>query len=117
MKRFLAVYTSSASAMTKWQSLSEHERQERQATGIAAWQAWVEKNKQAIIELGSPLGRTKSISATGITDIHNNLSAFTVVQAESHAAAAKLFEEHPHFMIFPGDAIELMECLPIPEAP
>ena len=28
--------------------------------------------------------------------------------------AAKLFLNHPHFMIFPGDRVEVMECLPIP---
>jgi hypothetical protein len=42
------------------------------------------------------------------------MTAFTVVQAESHDAAAKLFVNHPHFTIFPGDAVEVMECLPIP---
>ena len=117
MKRFLAVYTGSAPAMAKWESLSEDERKERQATGIAAWQAWVDKNKHAIIEVGAPLGRTKSISPAGIADIRNNLTAFTLVQAESHEAAAKLFEGHPHFMIFPGEAVEIRECLPIPTQP
>jgi hypothetical protein len=29
-------------------------------------------------------------------------------------AAAKLFEGHPHFTIFPGDGVEVMEVLPIP---
>ncbi len=42
------------------------------------------------------------------------MTGFTVVQAESHEAAARLFENHPHFMAFPGEAIEIMECLPIP---
>lgn len=42
------------------------------------------------------------------------MGAYTVVQADSHEAAAKLFENHPHFMIFPGDAVEVMERLPIP---
>jgi len=37
-----------------------------------------------------------------------------VVQAETHEAAAKLFLNHPHFSIFPGDSIEVMENLPIP---
>jgi hypothetical protein len=36
------------------------------------------------------------------------------VRADSHEAAARIFEGHPHFMIFPGDGIEVMECLPIP---
>jgi hypothetical protein len=44
------------------------------------------------------------------------MTAYTVVKAESHEAAAKLFVNHPHFMIFPGDGIEIMECLPIPSA-
>ena len=29
-------------------------------------------------------------------------------------AAAKLFERHPHFTIFPGDSVEIMECVPLP---
>jgi hypothetical protein len=43
-------------------------------------------------------------------------AACTVVRAASHEDAAKLFEDHPHFTIFPGDGVEVMECLPIPEA-
>ena len=40
--------------------------------------------------------------------------AFTIIEAESHEAAAKMFENHPHFMIFPGDHVETMEIMPIP---
>ena len=29
-------------------------------------------------------------------------------------AAAKLFENHPHFTIFPGESVEIMPVLPIP---
>ena len=38
----------------------------------------------------------------------------SVVRAETHEAAARMFENHPHFAIFPGDSVEIMECLPIP---
>ena len=38
------------------------------------------------------------------------MSGYVVVQAESHEAAAKMFENHPHFTIFPGDSVEIMEC-------
>ena len=116
MKTFLAVYTGSPASMEKagWNAMSEDERQKRQSAGIAAWHDWLEKNRKSIVETGAPLGRTKSVSPAGVSDIRNNLSAYTVVQAESHEAAAKLFENHPHFMIFPGDAVEVMECLPLP---
>ena len=49
-----------------------------------------------------------------VSDARNNLAAYTIVQAESHEAAAKIFENHPHFAIFPGDSVEIMECLPLP---
>jgi hypothetical protein len=114
MKNFLAIYTGTPASMSKWDALPEQEKKQRQAAGMAAWHAWVEKNKQSIVETGSPLGRTKNVSASGIADIRNNMSAYTIVQAESHEAAARLFENHPHFTIFPGDGVEIMECLPIP---
>ena len=31
-----------------------------------------------------------------------------------YEAAAKLFENHPHFTIFPGESVEIMPVLPIP---
>lgn len=114
MKRFLAVYTGSPAGRSSWDSLPENERKEREARGIKAWHEWVDKNKASILEVGAPLGRTKSVYKAGITDIKNNMTAFTIVQADSHEAAAKLFENHPHFTIFPGEAIEVMECLVIP---
>jgi DNA/RNA endonuclease YhcR with UshA esterase domain len=64
--------------------------------------------------MGGPLGKTKKIDAKGIADISNQMGAFTVVRAPSQEAAAKLFENHPHFTIFPGESIEVMPVLPIP---
>ncbi len=116
MKNFLAVYLGTAEAMTKWNLMPEQELRERQATGIKAWHDWVERNKASIVDMGAPLGRTKRVSEAGTADIRNDMGAFTVVQAESHEAAAKLFEGHPHFTVFPGQAVEVMECLPIPSA-
>jgi hypothetical protein len=44
------------------------------------------------------------------------MSAFVIVRANSHDAAAMLFENHPHFALFPGEAVEVMPVLPIPGA-
>jgi hypothetical protein len=114
MKQFLAVYTGTPAALESWKALSPEEMARRQAEGVKAWQAWAIKHEAAIVAMGGPLGKTKRISKSGLADIHNNLSAYTVVRAESQEAAAKLFEGHPHFTIFPGDGVEVMEVLPIP---
>ena len=114
MKRFLAVYTGSPDAMSSWEKLPEAERNKRQADGIAGWHKWAADNKASIVEMGGPLGKTKLVGPAGISDIRNNRGAFTIVQAESQEAAARLFLNHPHFTIFPGAGVEVMECLPVP---
>jgi hypothetical protein len=115
---FLAVFLGSKTShrMTSWNGLTEAERRAKEQAGMAAWKAWAEQHHAAIVSMGGPLGKTKKVSQAGIEDISNDISAFTVVRADSHAAAAKLFEKHPHFTIFPGDAIEIMPVLPIPGA-
>ena len=113
---YLAVFLGSKTSqeMAAWNALSPSERQKKEREGIAAWKAWVEKHHGAILEMGGPLGKTKRVGAEGISDIANELGAFTVVRASSHEAAAKMFENHPHFSIFPGERVEIMPVLPIP---
>lgn len=114
MKKFLAIYTGTADALAKWREMAETQRQQREADGMKAWMAWGEKHADALVDLGAPLGKTKRVSADGIADVRNNIGGYVVVRAESHEAAARMFENHPHFSIFPGDGVEIMECLPLP---
>jgi len=113
---YLAVFLGSKSSPRRadWDALPEGDRRAKEREGIAAWKAWVEKHHAAIVAMGGPLGKTKKVTQRGTDDMSNNMSAFTVVRADSHDAAAKLFEEHPHFTIFPGDSVEIMPVLPIP---
>jgi hypothetical protein len=113
---FLAVFLGSKTStkMAAWNALPEAERRAREQQGIAAWKAWVEKHQAAIAAMGGPLGKTKKVDSNGIADIANEMGAFAVVRASSHEAAAKLFENHPHFAIFPGERVEIMPVLPIP---
>ena len=94
--------------------IPEAKRKEREKTGVKAWMDWGVANEASIVVQGSPLGKTKRASQQGISNATNLMTGYTIVQAESHEAAAKLFENHPHFTIFPGDSVEIMECLPLP---
>jgi hypothetical protein len=117
MKKFLAVYTGTPDAFEKFQKQfpDPEQHKAREKAGMDGWLQWVSSHQKFIVDIGGPLGRTKRIAATGISDIRNNIAGFTVVQAESHGAAAALFLQHPHFTLFPGDAVEVMECMPIPQ--
>jgi len=113
---YLAVFVGSKTSpkMAAWNALSEAERKAKEKAGMAAWKTWVEKHQAALAAMGGPLGKTKRVGLGGIADISNEIGAFTVVRAESHEAAARMFENHPHFAIFPGEAVEIMPVLPIP---
>ncbi len=113
---YLAVFLGSKTSprMQAWIALPEAEMRAKQQAGIAAWKEWVEKHCAAVSVMGGPLGKTKKITERGIEDVSNEMGAFMVVRAESSEAAAKLFEKHPHFTIFPGESVEVMPVLPIP---
>jgi len=115
---YLAVFLGSKTSpkFTAWTALPEEKRKAKEREGMAAWKGWVEKHQGAIVGMGGPLGKTKKVSQSGIEDISNAMGAYTVVRADSHEAAAKLFENHPHFAIFPGEGVEVMPVLPIPGA-
>jgi len=115
---YLAVFLGSKTSARRvaWDALPEGERRAKEREGMMAWKAWVEKHQSAIVAMGGPLGKTKAVSSRGIADTGNAMGAFTVVRAESHDAAARLFEHHPHFEIFPGDSVEIMPVLPVPGA-
>ena len=116
MKRFLAVYTGTHDGQRRaeWDALGENERRAREAAGIEAWMTWGATHGAAVVFEGGPLGKTLRTSRDGVTPIRNALAGYVVVEAESHEAAARMFEGHPHFAIFPGEAVEIMEVLPIP---
>lgn len=115
---YLAVFLGNKNSprMKAWMALPEAERKAKEREGMAAWMAWAKDHAAVTVGMGGPLGKTKKITPDGIADVSNQLSGYMVVRADSHEAAAKLFENHPHFSIFPGESVEVMPVLPVPGA-
>lgn len=116
MKTFLAIYLGSTSdrVMAEWEAQKPEVKKEKEEAGVKAWSAWATENSASIVDNGFPLGKTKRINPQGVSDAKNSMGAYTVVRTETHEDAAKLFLNHPHFTIFPGVAVEVMECVPMP---
>ncbi len=116
MKTYLAVFTGDASSRRKssWDDLDPARRAALEEEGMAAWGRWMVENAGVLAYDGGPLGKTKRVSKKGVEDVSNAMAGFVVFNAASHEAAAGKFENHPHFAIFPGEAVEIMEVLPIP---
>ena len=112
MAKFLAVYTGSPGA-----GPPPDMDEKAMAAGLAAWTKWMADHAASIVETGGPLGKTKKVSKGGVSDVRNNLAGYVVLEAASPEAAAEMFQGHPHFTIFPGEAVEIMPVMPIPGAP
>lgn len=116
MPRFLAIYIGTATAREKaeWDAMDAAKRQAREQEALMAWGKWMQAHESAIIDPGAPIGPTKRASPGGIEDTTNQITGYVLIEAVSHQAAADIFRDHPHFALFPGDSVEIMECLPMP---
>jgi hypothetical protein len=111
MKQFMVLYMASGAGFEKMMRTSTPEQRKK---GMDAWMKWMNANKTSIVEGGAPLGKTKRVDSNGASNTKNDIGGYSVVQAESHDAAAKIFDkEHPHLQI-PGAWIEIVEIMPVP---
>jgi len=112
--KFMALFVAAPDAFVKWNAQDEATRRSLEAKGMQAWHEWQEQHKAIIVDAGGPLGKTKRTDANGVSDARNDIGGYIIVEAETHDAAARLFESHPHFAILAGNAVEIMPCNAIP---
>jgi hypothetical protein len=113
MKRFLITYLIPASVMAEWKKTDPAQRKEAETKMQAQWKDWMTDNAKMFVDVGAGVGKTKLVNNQGTSDTNNGIILYSVVQAESHEAAAKLFEKHPHLQI-PQSSIEVMEIHSLP---
>ena len=111
MKKFLVLYMASAADFEKMMREATPEQMKQE---MAAWMKWMEANQASLVDGGAPLGKTKRVDAKGVSDVRNDIGGYSIVQAASADAAAKLFDkDHPHLKM-PGAWIEIVEIMPMP---
>ena len=74
MERFVAIYLASATALAQWKATDDQKRKEQEKAGMDAWMKWVKENEASIVDLGSPLGKTKRTNEDGISDTKNEIT-------------------------------------------
>lgn len=111
MPRYLAIYIAGLSRDEKEDTPVD---QRTQAAGMEAWGKWAQANEASIVDHGAPLGRTMAVDTHGVSPAQNDLTGYVLVEAPSLEDAAAIFRGHPHFSIFSGSRVEVMECLEMP---
>lgn len=111
MKKFLVLYMADPAEFEKMMKSSTPEMQKK---GMEAWMKWMGAHQASLVDGGAPLGKTKRVDAKGAKDAKNEIGGYSIVQADSNEAAAKMFgKDHPHLQM-PGAWVEVVEIMPMP---
>jgi uncharacterized protein YdeI (YjbR/CyaY-like superfamily) len=111
MKKFLVLYLVPASVMEEWSKTDPETREAAEQKMLGEWKKWMSDHAKMITDTGVS-GMTKRVSSNGTSDAKNDIILYSFVEAESHEAAAKAFENHHHLQI-PQSTIEVMEVRPM----
>ena len=108
MPRFVAVYTMKPEDVAAFRARPKSEQEAIDKAGLRAWGEWGKRNAAAIVATDVMVGKTKRVTKSGIADAQNQIAGFLIVEAADIAAAAALFQDHPHITVFPGEGIDVM---------
>jgi hypothetical protein len=62
----------------------------------------MDDKKASLADRGAPVGKNKPIDTNGIKDGENDVCGYSIVEAESADAAAKIFGKDRPFLQMPG---------------
>ncbi len=87
------------------------ENPEEGAKHMARWKAWVEGLGTAVVNPGTPLGKSKTVSSSGVANDGgaNPLSGFSIVRADSLDAAVEIAKGCPYLEFGTIEVAEVME--------
>lgn len=111
MKKFAVLYLAPQSAQAQMAQSTPEAAQE----GMKAWTEWADRAGSGIVDMGSPLGEGREITATGTSAPNStgHIGGYGIIQAEDLDGAQALLDGHPHLMM-PGASIQVYEFLDLP---
>jgi hypothetical protein len=111
MKKFLALYLAPAKVIEDWSKTDPDKRKAAEEKMREEWKKWMSEHAKMLTHTEAA-GKTKRASSDGVSDVKNDIMLYSLVEADSHETAARIFETHPHLQI-PQSSIEIMEVRPL----
>jgi hypothetical protein len=113
MKKFLVTYLAPVSVIDDWKKTEPGQRKAAEEKMQGEWRKWMSDHAKMFVDHGAGVGKTKRVTAQGAADGRNDIMLYAIVEADSHDAATRKFEGHPHLQISQS-SIEVMEIHPLP---
>jgi hypothetical protein len=110
MKKFFVFYMANEGDFKKAMANMPQMTPEQQKASMQEWTEWMQ-SKGGVVDMGAPLGKTKRVTPSEISDMRNEVGGYSIIEAESHEEAAQKMQDSPHFKMMPGGWIEVMEVM------
>jgi hypothetical protein len=110
-KKFIVMYLIPTAVMDDWKKIDPEKRKPDEEKLMGEWSAWTKDHAKMILDTNAG-GKTKLVTASGVSDFRNDIILYSIVEAGSLEEAAKSLENHPHLQI-PQSSIQVMEIRPM----
>src|SRR5882724_5077436 len=107
MKKFVALYMAPVGAFDEMMKNPDPKAMKDMSDG---WMKWVDSHKKSFVDVGAPTGKNKRVSSGGVKEVRNEVTGYSVVQADSHDEATKMFKDNP-MLQSPGAYVEVLEWM------
>jgi hypothetical protein len=109
MEKFMVLYRSPFSAEEQMAGADP----DQMKAGMDAWMAWAAEAGDAVVDLGTPLGRGRHLVGSDVTARDTDLAGYSILQADALDDVVKLLERHPHLTV-PENSIDVVPMLAMP---
>jgi len=108
MKKYLALYMMPVAALD---GMMARMKQDPNAgkNDMTAWQTWMNAHKNMFVEMGSPVGKNMRVTSKSASPMRNEVTGYSIIEANSHEEAAKLFMDNPMLVGMPEAYVEVLE--------
>ncbi len=108
MKKFILLYKGAA---TPADQMSE----EKQNSIMQAWKDWMANMGEALVDVGNPMHSGVSVVDDGSDGTADELSGFSIIQANDVNKAKELVKDHPFLSDKTGKfSVEIFELADVP---
>ncbi len=81
---------------------------------MGQWMAWAGRVGEEMVDFGTPLAGGVRVTPSGTSPSTNEVTGYTIIEAQDMEAALALAEVHPHLTMPGGCTIEVHEAQPVP---
>lgn len=110
MKKYMVIYMAPPAMIAELMKMPP----EMAKKGMDEWNGWMRNASGSLVDRGSVLGKSKRVSPSDAMDVKNDITGYSVVQADSLDAAAAMLKDHPHLKMGMGATIEVVEFFDLP---